>query len=65
MSQAILHQWEISPFVKNKALQHKGISYQVVNYNGILGSKVPRLSKVGKLPVLDINGQRLQDSTPV
>ena len=67
MSQAILHQWEISPFCQKvaKALQHKGIAYQVVNYNGILGSKVPRLSKVGKLPVLDINGQRLQDSTRI
>ena len=67
MTQAILHQWEISPFCQKvaKALQHKGIAYQVVNYNGILGTKVSRLSKVGKLPVLDINGQRLQDSTRI
>ncbi|PTQ88924.1 glutathione S-transferase family protein [Agitococcus lubricus] len=67
MTKPILHQWEISPFCQKvaKALQHKGIAYEVVNYNGVLGSKVPRLSKVGKLPVLDIDGQRIQDSTRI
>ena len=67
MNKPVLHQWEISPFCQKvaKALQHKGIAYDLVNYNGILGSKVPRLSKVGKLPVLDIQGQRIQDSTRI
>jgi glutathione S-transferase len=68
MSHAVvLHQWEISPFCQKvaKALKHKGIAFDTVNYNGILGAKVQGLSKVGKLPVLDIDGQRLQDSTRI
>jgi glutathione S-transferase len=68
MSHAVvLHQWEISPFCQKvaNALKHKGIAFDTVNYNGILGVKVQRLSKVGKLPVIDINGQRIQDSTKI
>lgn len=60
-----LHQWEISPFCQKvaRALRHKGLGFETVNYNGLLGAKAARLSKVGKLPVLDIDGQRIQDST--
>ncbi|WP_043974215.1 MULTISPECIES: glutathione S-transferase family protein [Acinetobacter] len=67
MSTVVLHQWEISPFCKKVArmLQFKGIAFETVNYNGVLGAKVPGLSKVGKVPVLDINGQRIQDSTRI
>jgi glutathione S-transferase len=63
----VLHQWEISPFCQKVArmLRFKGIAFEAVNYNGILGAKVPMLSKVGKVPVLDINGQRIQDSTRI
>jgi glutathione S-transferase len=63
----VLHQWEISPFCQKvaKALHHKGIAFDTVNYNGALGAKVMGLSKVGKLPVLDMNGQRIQDSTRI
>lgn len=63
----VLHQWEISPFCQKVArmLRFKGIAFDVVNYNGILGAKVPMLSKAGKVPVLDINGQRIQDSTRI
>lgn len=63
----VLHQWEISPFCQKVArmLRLKGIAFDVVNYNGILGAKVPMLSKVGKVPVLDIHGQRIQDSTRI
>lgn len=66
-NQAVLHQWEISPFCQKVArmLRFKGIAFDTVNYNGILGAKVPMLSKVGKVPVLDINGQRIQDSTRI
>ena len=46
-------------------LQFKGIAYQTVDYNGVLGAKVPMLSKAGKVPVLDIDGQRIQDSTRI
>lgn len=61
----VLHQWEISPFCQKvaRALRHKGLAFETVDYNGLLGAKVGRLSKVGKLPVLDIDGQRIQDST--
>ncbi|MDP2226233.1 MAG: glutathione S-transferase family protein [Moraxellaceae bacterium] len=63
----ILHQWEISPFCQKvaRSLRYKGLSFEAVNYNGVLGAKVGRLSKVGKVPVLDINGRRLQDSTRI
>lgn len=66
-SSVVLHQWEISPFCQKVArmLRFKGITFETVNYNGILGAKVPMLSKVGKVPVLDINGQRIQDSTRI
>ncbi|ENW08759.1 glutathione S-transferase family protein [Acinetobacter beijerinckii] len=62
-----LHQWEISPFCQKVArmLKFKGIEFETINYNGVLGAKVPMLSKVGKVPVLDINGQRIQDSTRI
>jgi glutathione S-transferase len=67
MNAVVLHQWEISPFCQKVArmLQFKGIAYQTVNYNGVLGAKVPMLSKAGKVPVLDIDGQRIQDSTRI
>ncbi|WP_436660480.1 glutathione S-transferase family protein [Acinetobacter sp. P1(2025)] len=63
----VLHQWEISPFCQkvSRMLKFKGIPFETINYNGLLGSKVPLLSKVGKLPVLDINGERVQDSTRI
>lgn len=63
----ILHQWEISPFCQKVArcLRHKGLSYEPMNYNGFLGAKVSKLSKVGKVPVLEVNGQRIQDSTRI
>ncbi|WP_293390024.1 glutathione S-transferase family protein [Nevskia sp.] len=63
----VLHQWEISPFCQKVArtLRHKGLSYEAVNYNGLLGAKVGRLSKAGKLPVLDVDGLRIQDSTRI
>ena len=63
----VLHQWEISPFCQKvaRALRHKGIAFEAVNYNGVLATKVQGLSKVGKVPVLDIDGQRIQDSTHI
>ncbi|WP_369076117.1 glutathione S-transferase N-terminal domain-containing protein, partial [Klebsiella pneumoniae] len=43
MSDIILHQWEISPFCQKvaRAFKFKGILYETINYNGILGAKVP------------------------
>jgi glutathione S-transferase len=67
MSSVVLHQWEISPFCQKAArmLRFKGIDFETINYNGILGAKVPLLSKVGKVPVVDIHQQRIQDSTRI
>lgn len=63
----VLHQFEISPFCQKvaKALQHKGLAYSTVDYNGVNAAKAQTLSKVGKVPVLDINGLRIQDSTKI
>lgn len=63
----VLHQWEISPFCQKvaRALRHKGMAFEAMNYNGVLATRVQGLSKVGKLPVLDIDGQRIQDSTRI
>ena len=63
----VLHQWEISPFCQKvvRMLKLKEIAFDVVNYNGILGAKASKLSMVGKLPVLDIHGKRIQDSTQI
>src|SRR5688572_20877466 len=67
MPDVVLHQWEMSPFC-NKArrcLSHKGIEYRVVDYDGLLARKAASLSPVGKLPVLDYDGERIQDSTRI
>ena len=62
-----LHQWEISPFCQKvaRALRFKGLPFTAIDYNGLLATRVMGLSKVGKVPVLDIDGQRLQDSTRI
>ena len=67
MAEIVLHQWEISPFCGKvrKALRHKGIEFTVRNYNGMLATKASALSPAGKLPVLDIDGQRIQDSSAI
>lgn len=67
MLDIVLHQWEISPFCQKvaRALRFKGLDFKVINYNGVMGAKVPLLSKAGKVPVLDINGKRIQDSTHI
>lgn len=64
MPAIVLHQWEMSPFC-NKArrcLSYKKLKYQVKDYNGLLARKAASLSPVGKLPVLDYDGERIQDS---
>lgn len=59
-----LHQWEISPFCGKvrRILEAKGLRYQVINYNGLQAAKAARLTPIGKLPVLDIDGERIADS---
>jgi glutathione S-transferase len=63
----VLHQWVISPFCGKvrRILEHKGLAYEVVNYNGLKARKASGLSGVGKLPVLDYDGERIQDSSDI
>ncbi|HEY9727474.1 MAG TPA: glutathione S-transferase family protein [Chroococcales cyanobacterium] len=67
MSRIVLHQWEISPFCRKvrKILQYKQLDYTTHNYNGLLALKVSRLSKAGKLPVLEYGGEWIQDSSDI
>ena len=67
MPEIVLHQWEISPFCGKvrRILQHKGLGYQTVNYNGLRARKAAGLSTAGTLPVIDYDGQRVQDSTDI
>jgi glutathione S-transferase len=63
----VLHQWEISPFCGKirKVLGYKGLAYEVVEYAGLRALEVKRLSDTGKLPVLDIDGERFRDSSVI
>jgi len=63
----VLHQWEISPFCTKvrKALRWKGLAYQTIEYNGLLATRAAKLSGSGKLPVLDYDGTRVQDSSDI
>jgi glutathione S-transferase len=67
MSIIVLHQWEISPFCRKvrKILQYKQLDYVTQDYNGLLALKVARLSKAGKLPVLEYDGKWIQDSSDI
>ncbi|MEM9460506.1 MAG: glutathione S-transferase family protein [Myxococcota bacterium] len=67
MPEILLHQWEISPFCgKIRAiLRHKGLSFQVRNYNGLLARKAAALTPAGTLPVLDYDGQRVAESSAI
>lgn len=67
MVDVVLHQWEISPYCRKvrKILRLKGVSYRAENYNGLRALKAARLTPAGKLPVLDIDGRRMSDSTVI
>lgn len=67
MPDVVLHQWEMSPFCNKvrRCLAYKNLEYRVVDYNGLLARKAASLSPVGKLPVLDYDGERIQDSTAI
>lgn len=64
MPRILLHQWEMSPFCNKtrRCLSYKGLAYEVKDYNGLLARKAATLSPMGKLPVLDYDGERIQDS---
>lgn len=67
MSTIVLHQWEMSPFCNKvrRCLAYKGLDYSVIDYNGLLALNAAKLSKVGKLPVVDFDGHRVQDSSAI
>lgn len=67
MPRIVLHQWEISPYCHKVRLllKHKGLSFDVVEYSGLKALGVGRLSSAGKLPVLDYDGEMIQDSSAI
>lgn len=67
MAEVVLHQWQISPFCGKvrKILRLKGIPYRVENYNGLRATMVGKLTSAAKLPVLDLDGKRIPDSTAI
>ena len=67
MPTVVLHQWEMSPFCNKvrRCLKYKGIDYSITNYNGLKALKAARLTPVGTLPVLDYDGERIQDSSQI
>ena len=67
MPQIVLHQWEMSPFCNKtrRCLRYKGLAFSVVDYNGLLARKAASLTPVGKLPVLDYDGERVGDSSRI
>jgi len=67
MPAIVLHQWAISPFCGKvrRILEHKGLPYTTVEYNGLRARKAKGLTDVGKLPVLDYDEERVQDSSDI
>lgn len=67
MPSIVLHQWEMSPFCNKtrRCLSYKGLKYEVRDYNGLEARKAAALTPVGKLPVLDYDGERIQDSSRI
>ena len=67
MPHIVLHQWEISPFCGKvrRILAFKGLDYEVREYNGWKVLSAGRLSPAGKLPVLEYDGEMIQDSSRI
>lgn len=67
MPEIILHQWEMSPFCGKvrRVLRHKGLPFTVKEYNGPRLLMAGRVGPAGKLPVLEYDGQFIQDSTAI
>ncbi|MFP5383060.1 MAG: glutathione S-transferase family protein [Gammaproteobacteria bacterium] len=64
-----LYQYEISPFCDKvrRVLQVKGVGYRVeeITLRDTLFGRLKKLSPAAKLPVLDIDGERITDSTDI
>ena len=67
MAEIVLHQWEISPFCGKvrRILHHKRLPFRTVEYNGLRALQARKLGSVGKLPVLDYDGERIADSSRI
>jgi len=67
MAMIRLHQWEMSPFCTKvrRSLRHKGLAFEVENYNGLKARHAVKLTPVGTLPVLEYDGERIVDSAAI
>ena len=67
MARIILHQLEISPFCDKvrRVLAYKGLDYAVRNVPMADLGGLKRLSPVGKVPILELNGRVLHDSSDI
>jgi glutathione S-transferase len=67
MSEIILHQLEISPFCDKvrRVLALKGLDYRVHNVPMAELGKLKRLSPAGKVPILELDGAVLRDSSDI
>lgn len=57
----------MSPYCNKvrRCLNYKQLPFAVANYNGLTALKAGKLSPVGKLPVLDYDHERIQDSARI
>jgi len=67
LARIILHQLEISPFCDKvrRVLAYKGLDYAVRNVPMADLGGLKRLSPVGKVPILELNGRVLHDSSDI
>lgn len=67
MPEIVLHQLEISPFCDKvrRVLAYKGLAYRVHNVPMAELGKLKRLSPVGKVPILELDGAVLHDSSDI
>jgi len=67
MPEIILHQWEVSPYCGKvrRILAFKGLAFSTLEYAGWKIQQPGKLSKVGKLPVLEYDGEMIQDSSVI
>lgn len=61
----VLHQWEISPYCRKirKILNFKDLQFDIINYNGLRARHAAKLTEQGQLPVLEVDGTRIADSS--
>src|SRR3546814_14478673 len=67
MPEIVLHQLEISPFCDKvrRVLAVKGLDYKVHNVPMAELGKLKRLSPAGKVPILELDGVVLHDSSDI